>query len=244
MTAKTSESRAAKSAASFRDTKAPRRHADAKPEAGRSTSRSEGRSGRDRGPAGLASSPSLERALARDPEARAQWQKLAPSHRKEYLVWITSAKHVETAERRLALAIEKLRTGVKTPMRANDAPAVSAAPFAKKLGIKPDMRVVVIAAPDTDRPSVDGCASSGVGDVVLAFARDTKELARIAPRAVAALAPGAALWIAYRKKARGVESDLSRDHGWDAVTGSGWQAVSLVAIDPTWSAVRFRNDRR
>lgn len=188
--------------------------------------------------------PAFERALARHPDVSAHWQKLAPSHRKEYILWITSAKRVETAERRLALAIEKLRTGIKTPMRANDAPAVSAAPLAKKLGIKPDMRVVVIAAPDTDRPPIDGAASSGVADVVLAFARDAQELARIAPRAVAALAPGAALWIAYRKKARGAESDLSRDHGWDAVTAVGWQAVSLVAVDPTWSALRFKNDRQ
>jgi hypothetical protein len=195
-------------------------------------------------PAAVALSPALEKALDDHPRARARWNALAPSHRKEYVSWIASAKRAETAARRLALAVEKLLAGVKTPMRANDAPAVSAAPLARKLGIKPDTRVVVIAGPDTDCPRIEGAASRGPGDLVLAFARDKMDLERIAPRAFGALAPGASLWIAYRKRAPGVESDLSRDGGWEAVTREGWQVVSLVAVDTKWSALRFKNNRR
>ncbi|HXX70162.1 MAG TPA: YdeI/OmpD-associated family protein [Polyangiaceae bacterium] len=186
----------------------------------------------------------FHRALREDADARAHWQKLAPSHRKEYATWITSAKRPETAERRVVLAVEKLRAGTKTPMRSNDAPAVSAAPLGKKLGIKPETRVVVVASADTERAHVDGAVRSGPADLVIAFARDVEDLGRIAPRALAALAPGGVLWIAYRKKGPGVKSDLSRDQGWDVVTSAGWQAVSLVAVDSAWSALRFKNAGR
>jgi len=201
-------------------------------------------SSRHRAAVSVPTPSALERALREHADARAHWQKLAPSHRKEYVTWITSARRSETADRRVALAVEKLCVGAKTPMRANDAPAVSAAPLGKKLGIKPDTRVVVVAAPDTERPHIDRALPGGPADLVVAFARDTEDLGRIAPRALAALAPEGILWIAYRKKAPGVKSDLSRDRGWDVVTSAGWQAVSLVAIDSAWSALRFKNAGR
>ena len=31
-----------------------------------------------------------------------------------------------------------------------------------------------------------------------------------------------------------------RDHGWDPLTAAGWEVVSVVSIDDTWSALRFR----
>lgn len=198
---------------------------------------------RDHTTASEALPSAVERVLRDHADAWAQWQKLAASHRKEYVTWITSAKRRDTAERRLALAVEKLRAGTKTPMRANGAPPVSDAPLEKKLGIKPGMGVVVIAAPGTERPIVPGATSNGSGDLVVAFARDIEDLGQVAPRALAALAPGGALWIAYRKKGA-AKSDLSRDRGWEVVTRAGWRPVSLVAVDATWSALRFKTTGR
>jgi len=34
--------------------------------------------------------------------------------------------------------------------------------------------------------------------------------------------------------------DLSRDLIREAMSGTGWRAVSIVAIDEIWSALRFR----
>lgn len=53
----------------------------------------------------------LERALAGDAEAKAGFDGLAYSHRKEYARWIGEAKKEETRERRVAKALEMLREG-------------------------------------------------------------------------------------------------------------------------------------
>jgi hypothetical protein len=45
------------------------------------------------------------------------------------------------------------------------------------------------------------------------------------------------LWIAYRK---GNVGDLNRDSLWPLLTEYGMRPVTQVAIDDTWSALRFR----
>jgi hypothetical protein len=56
----------------------------------------------------------LATALAGDPIARAAFEKLAFTHRKEYARWVAEAKREETRERRVAHTLERLRAG-KTP---------------------------------------------------------------------------------------------------------------------------------
>lgn len=53
----------------------------------------------------------LKAALARNAKARATFDSLPPSHRREYIEWITEAKREATRERRLATAIEWLAEG-------------------------------------------------------------------------------------------------------------------------------------
>jgi hypothetical protein len=53
----------------------------------------------------------LATALAGDGNARAAYEKLSYTHRKEYARWIAEAKRDETRERRVAKAIEQLRAG-------------------------------------------------------------------------------------------------------------------------------------
>jgi uncharacterized protein YdeI (YjbR/CyaY-like superfamily) len=53
----------------------------------------------------------LSKALAGDGEARAAFNGLAYTHRKEYARWIDEAKRDETRERRVAQALEMLRQG-------------------------------------------------------------------------------------------------------------------------------------
>ena len=54
--------------------------------------------------------------LAATPDARAAFDALSYTHRKEYVRWITEAKRVETRQRRLHRAIEMLEEGTKTPL--------------------------------------------------------------------------------------------------------------------------------
>ena len=52
--------------------------------------------------------PELAAALKTNPAARAAWEKLAPSHRREYVGYITEAKKPETRARRAKSSIERL----------------------------------------------------------------------------------------------------------------------------------------
>jgi uncharacterized protein YdeI (YjbR/CyaY-like superfamily) len=55
--------------------------------------------------------PALNQALAGDPQARAAFDDLAFSHRKEFARWVSEAKREETRERRVAQALEMIRAG-------------------------------------------------------------------------------------------------------------------------------------
>lgn len=53
----------------------------------------------------------LANALARDHAAKATFEALAFTHRKEYARWVADAKRPETRERRVTQALELLRDG-------------------------------------------------------------------------------------------------------------------------------------
>lgn len=53
----------------------------------------------------------LRRALAARAKARAHWQVLSPSHRREYIEWITEAKMPATRTRRIAQTVTWLSQG-------------------------------------------------------------------------------------------------------------------------------------
>jgi hypothetical protein len=59
--------------------------------------------------------PALRVALDGDDVARAAYEKLSFTHRREYANWIAEAKKEATRERRARRAIELLREGAKTP---------------------------------------------------------------------------------------------------------------------------------
>jgi hypothetical protein len=59
--------------------------------------------------------PELASALGHDAAARQAFDGLSYTHRKEYARWIIEAKREDTRARRLAQAVEMLRTGVRTP---------------------------------------------------------------------------------------------------------------------------------
>lgn len=129
---------------------------------------------------------------------------------------------------------------------------MSVTTIAKKLGIKPGYAVLLLHAPENYREHLGALpqevevietpedASAQAFDCVLLFARDQAQLATRAPLALSSVRPSGLLWIAYPKKTSKLHTDLSRDVGWDAVTDAGMQGVSLIALDETWSAMRFR----
>lgn len=55
----------------------------------------------------------LNNAFEESPEARAIFEKLSFTHRKEYVVWIISAKKQETRDARILKCVEMLEAGKK-----------------------------------------------------------------------------------------------------------------------------------
>ena len=53
----------------------------------------------------------INTALRRNKKAKTQFESFSPSHRREYVEWITEAKSDETRDRRLAQAIEWMSEG-------------------------------------------------------------------------------------------------------------------------------------
>jgi hypothetical protein len=121
-------------------------------------------------------------------------------------------------------------------------------PLAAKLQIPPGSRLLVVNAPegylDRLQPLPEGVelveGEEGAVDAVHLFVRDSAELDRAAPATLRAVKPDGLVWISYPKRASGVETDLTRDVGWETVKGAGLRPVRQVSVDNTWSALRFR----
>ncbi|WP_242926126.1 YdeI/OmpD-associated family protein [Pontibacter vulgaris] len=121
----------------------------------------------------------------------------------------------------------------------------------KKLQLKPDYTLLLINAPQEvaqqflDEGYTFTAASvapaTGAFDAVLLFVKTKTELDGLAPQVVAVLKPEGMLWVAYPKKSSGIKSDLTRNEGWKTITELDYQAVRQVAIDDTWSALRFKH---
>lgn len=65
----------------------------------------------DTGPVVVAVPPALRTALKAKPRAKAVFDRLAPSHRKAYARWISSAKRMETQDRRAREAVRMIVEG-------------------------------------------------------------------------------------------------------------------------------------
>lgn len=116
--------------------------------------------------------------------------------------------------------------------------------IAKRLQIKAGRSARVFAAPKSLAKPLSGLPSTGKGpfDVVLLFAEDRAAVKKSAAAAIAAVGEGGILWIAYPKKTSKLSIDLDRDHGWEVLHEAGYDPVSQVALDETWSALRWKKD--
>ena len=110
----------------------------------------------------------------------------------------------------------------------------------KKLGINEGSRVALRNAPDgfADQVGVVPKARGQI-DVAVLFATRQSELTRAFGPLARRLAPAGGLWVAWPKKASGVETDLTFDSVQRTGLDAGLVDNKSCAIDDTWQAVRF-----
>lgn len=131
-------------------------------------------------------------------------------------------------------------------MRTGSAMAgYSGTPLPKKLGIKPDMTVALVAAPP-DFADTLGALPPGArlrrdlrtaSPLIIWFVRSARVLQREIHRMAARLTGG--LWIAWPKQSSGVATDVTQNMVRAAGLGHGLVDFKIAAIDETWSGLKF-----
>ncbi len=120
--------------------------------------------------------------------------------------------------------------------------------LAKKLKLKAGQRAAILNAPEgyleALRPLPDSVELidhvEGQFDWVQLFVKNKSELDRLAPQAIGALKPDSLLWISYPKGTSKIQTDLTRDKGWDTIQQAGLKWITLISVDETWSAFALR----
>ena len=123
----------------------------------------------------------------------------------------------------------------------------SGTPLATKLGIKEGHRVAFVSAPDgflellgelPEGVTVKSRASRPL-DVIVFFTKRRADLMRRIPVLRRAMEPAAGLWIAWPKRASGVETDMTEDVARELGLANRLVDNKVAAIDETWSGLRL-----
>ena len=117
--------------------------------------------------------------------------------------------------------------------------------LARKIKLKPGAKAAVIHPPENYLQGLqhDTEISStlrGKFDWIQIFVKNKAELDTLAPKAANALKPESMLWITFPKGSSKIQTDLTRDKGWDEVQKLDLKWINLVSIDDTWSAFSMR----
>ena len=117
--------------------------------------------------------------------------------------------------------------------------------LAKKMKLKSGLKVAIINAPENyvDTLRHDTALSptlNGKFDWIQIFVRNKAEMDGLAPKAAKALKPQAILWISFPKGTSKIQTDLTRDKGWDSIQKLDLKWVHLVSVNDTWSAFALR----
>jgi hypothetical protein len=119
--------------------------------------------------------------------------------------------------------------------------------LAKKLKLKPG-RAGLINAPDGYLKEM-GPLPAGVEvleklggkfDWIQVFVKNKAEIDKLAPRVAKALNPDSLWWISFPKGSSKIQTDLTRDKGWEALAGLDLKWTNLISVNETWSAFSLR----
>lgn len=118
----------------------------------------------------------------------------------------------------------------------------------RKLRVKPGHRVLIVNAPGNYTELLEPLppettffiSPEGTFDGVHLFVINSGELQRDLAWLQEHLRPDSIFWIIYPKKSSAMISDLEMNQSWDETKKYGLAGVAAVAINETWTALRFR----
>jgi hypothetical protein len=120
--------------------------------------------------------------------------------------------------------------------------------LARKLKLKSGQRAVIVNAPPGYIEELSPLPEDidftnqleGQFDWVQVFVKDKAELEWLASHVTNALKPESLLWIAFPKGSSGMQTDLTRDQGWEPLEGADLKWINLVSVNEAWSAFSLR----
>jgi len=80
----------------------------------------------------------------------------------------------------------------------------------------------------------------GKFDWIQIFVQNKAELEALAPKAAKVLNPQSMLWISFPKGTSKIQTDLTRDKGWESLQALDLKWITLVSVNETWSAFALR----
>ncbi len=119
---------------------------------------------------------------------------------------------------------------------------------AEKLLIKSSYKVLLVNAPEGyqsilgDLPPqvVMLTQTSESVDLIQVFITSKAELEKQLQKLKSLLKPRGLLWVTYPKGTSKIKSDINRDSIWKYAQTLQLQAVAMISIDDTWSALRLK----
>jgi hypothetical protein len=122
--------------------------------------------------------------------------------------------------------------------------------LARKLGIQPHQELLLINAPDSFASSLSPLPP-GVSLVQEAvqphqvhwFADTRGELCSRVDAVLSCLKGNSICWVYFPKGTSGIQTDLTRDKGWECLEEKELHWLKLVSFDATWSARSFRKGK-
>lgn len=120
--------------------------------------------------------------------------------------------------------------------------------LAKKMKLKPGQHAAILNAPQGYVKELEPLPADvemsdslkGKFDWIQLFVKSKAEIDKLAPRAVKALKPESILWITFPKGTSKIQTDLTRDKGWDILQGADLKWLTLISVNATWSAFALR----
>ena len=121
--------------------------------------------------------------------------------------------------------------------------------IADKLRIKANFRLLTLNAPPDFKKDLIGLPAgvkiSDTGkdiDQVHWFVKDRKQMEKEMSKVMKLLKPAVIVWAYYPKVSSKIQTDLTRDKGWDCLLAEGDQLtwISLISYNDTWSVFGFR----
>ena len=122
----------------------------------------------------------------------------------------------------------------------------SGTPLAQKLGAKEGKTIGILNMPNYFNldlgdlpPDVTVHRSELPADIFIIFADSAEEAERGFARAVTYVPADGAIWVLWPKKSSGVKTDLTENVLRDLFLPTGMVDNKVIAVDDTWSGLRF-----